>query len=349
MSKTRNSSVELLKIIAIVIIIISHSVPFGSFSNYHAYINLNLSSTNIQKLILTMFRYLGSIGNCIFIICSSYYLLESKRIKIGKIINLIINATVISSIIMIFYRYVLNIDNIFSSKELIKMVLPVLFSSYWFITVYICVYAITPLLNNAISLLTKKQHLIYTIVFIILLSINTLTGSTLYFNELIGFISIYFILSYLKKYHNDFENNNKMNITLYISSLLILLISIILLNYLGINIKQLNGNMLLLNKFYNPLIIIHVLSLFYLFKSKSFNNRLINKVSGLSLLIYLFHGQQFVVGYTKGLYHDALQLNNNYDAIIASLVLAVLFFVGSLFLSLLYNYIENKVKIIFKK
>lgn len=163
MENKRNSSIELLKIIAIIIIIISHSVPFGAYENYTSYLNLNVSTVSIQNLILSIFRHFGSLGNCIFIVCSCYFLIDSEKIKPKKIIKLIVDTTIISILIMIFFKFVLNIDGGFSLASIVKMILPVLFSSYWFITAYIIVYAITPLLNNGIRSLDKKTHYVYVI------------------------------------------------------------------------------------------------------------------------------------------------------------------------------------------
>ena len=76
--KKRNSSIELLKVFAIIIIIISHSVPYGaSYSNYDGFIDINVASSNINVVLLAIIRYFGQIGNAIFIICSSWFLVDS--------------------------------------------------------------------------------------------------------------------------------------------------------------------------------------------------------------------------------------------------------------------------------
>ena len=82
--KKRNSSIELLKIIAIILIIIQHSCPvYGNVSG-GGYINIKYATTNIQQLIISILSCLGEIGNIIFIMCSSWFLLEKKFLNISK-------------------------------------------------------------------------------------------------------------------------------------------------------------------------------------------------------------------------------------------------------------------------
>ena len=67
-NKKRNSSIELFKIIAILLIVISHVVQTLSEKNdailHNDYIiDLNLATTNIQYLVLSILRYAGPWGD----------------------------------------------------------------------------------------------------------------------------------------------------------------------------------------------------------------------------------------------------------------------------------------------
>lgn len=73
--KVRNSSIELLKIIGIILIVMSHVIQTLSSSNsmvgIQDYIlNISIATTNIQYLILAMLQSSGSFGNTIFFVCS---------------------------------------------------------------------------------------------------------------------------------------------------------------------------------------------------------------------------------------------------------------------------------------
>ena len=348
--KVRNSSIELLKIIAIVLIIISHAVPYGNFNNYAGYIDLNNVSTNINNLLLAIFRHLGSIGNCIFIICSSYFLLDSSKVNKKKILRLVIDSFIISVsiflVILIFGNY--NI----SLTETIKSFFPITFNVNWFLTCYILFYMIHPFLNNIIEKLDKRKLLIVNIVLILLYSIlNTIKADLFYYNSLISFIVIYFIMAYMKKYLNKFSNNRKINIILCCFTFICFVTSIIIINFIGLKIDILSNQLLIMNNFTNPLIIVVSFTIFNIFKQKEFHNKAINYLSSLSLLIYLIHGNQFMVGYLKGAYFDYILAHFGYSNIMLYVLsLTLIYLLGSIFISIIYKHLiqTNLQKIIDK-
>lgn len=106
-SEERNSSVELLKIIAIFLILISHVIwTVGRTSEYIAYddyvVDLSVATTNIQHLIMIMLYYSGALGNTVFFVCSSWFLVDSNRVNKKKMLYMALDVWVISVIIEIF-------------------------------------------------------------------------------------------------------------------------------------------------------------------------------------------------------------------------------------------------------
>ena len=67
----RSSSVELLKIIAIIFIVISHAMPDNVTGSLKEIIDINCATTNVQYFIVALLHNLGQIGNVIFIISSA--------------------------------------------------------------------------------------------------------------------------------------------------------------------------------------------------------------------------------------------------------------------------------------
>lgn len=336
-TRERNSSIELLKILAIMLIVISHSVPYGNFNNYDGYIDLNNVSNNINILVLAIFRNLGNIGNCIFIICSSYFLLNSKSVNKKKILKLIVDSFIISVTIFLLVQ-IFGTYNI-SLEETIKSFFPTTFNVNWFLTCYILFYMIHPFLNNIIEKLDKRKLLMVNIVLILLFSIlNIIKSDLFYYNSLIGFIVIYFIMAYIKKYMNNFSANKKINIACSCLFLGGVILSIIIINFLGLRINILSNKLLIMNSFVNPLIMFGSFTLFNIFRQKETNNKAINYLSGLSLLIYLVHGNQFIAGYLKGSYFNTLYYKYGYDNIILYvIVLFMIYFIGSIVISIVYK------------
>ena len=78
----RNSSIEAIKIFAIISIIISHVVlsleikgtPYVSLDDY--VVDLTKAAVNNQYLVASMLRYGGELGNTVFFLSSAWFLLD---------------------------------------------------------------------------------------------------------------------------------------------------------------------------------------------------------------------------------------------------------------------------------
>lgn len=71
----RNSSIELLKIVAVFLIVLSHSLPVNN-SEAEWYINIKSATSNVSYISMLFFSYCGQIGNEIFFICSAWFLVD---------------------------------------------------------------------------------------------------------------------------------------------------------------------------------------------------------------------------------------------------------------------------------
>ena len=82
---TRNSGIELVKVIAILLIVCSHVVQTLGGGNSDYTIDLSTATTDWVRLLITMFRYSGALGNTLFFVCSAWFLLDSKQVSGQKI------------------------------------------------------------------------------------------------------------------------------------------------------------------------------------------------------------------------------------------------------------------------
>lgn len=96
----RNSSVELLKCLAILLIIISHAQPKYGALEAPWRLSLTMATDNPQIFGMIIGDYFGQIGNAIFIICSAWFLIESNDIKVKKILHLLTDSWIVSIIAM---------------------------------------------------------------------------------------------------------------------------------------------------------------------------------------------------------------------------------------------------------
>ena len=90
--KKRNSHIELLRLISIVLIIVSHYCVHG------VGIELIYEMNAGYPRFLLEFLVLGNLGTILFVLITGYYLIHSKKVQWKKILRLILQVFFYSSI-----------------------------------------------------------------------------------------------------------------------------------------------------------------------------------------------------------------------------------------------------------
>lgn len=338
--KIKQSNINLLKLFAMVLIALNHSMPLYGNKSLISYIPLGIASSNIRLILLNLLRCSGQIGNVIFIICSSWFLVDSNKIKVNKVLYIIFNSFIISIlflIIMLCFGVKLN------SSVLLSQFIPIIKGNNWFISCYFVYYIIHPLLNIIVEKLSKKELYILNLFFISLYSIiQFLFSGSFYFNNLIGFILIYFIVAYVKKYMSSFQKNKSLNLKLCIIAIILNTLLILGTNYLGLRSSYFASSVLKWNyNLANPFYILFGITLFNLFKSINFKNNVIDYLSSLSLLFYIIHENILFRNYVKPYFYQTVFQNGNIIRWI--FVEAFVLFIGGLLLSIIYDKFINKL------
>ena len=127
-TKKRNSSIELLKLISIILIVLSHAAASAPIATKNGG---DLVLLNSLKITITN---LGQIGNCIFFVSSVWFLLESYNVKINKAIKMIVESfctSVFCLAIVLLAGYNIPL------KEIVFSFFPLTFGFYWFISCYL--------------------------------------------------------------------------------------------------------------------------------------------------------------------------------------------------------------------
>lgn len=267
--KSRNSNIELLRILCMITIIIHHSFV-------HSGIAISMVNTNVA--ILSVLQSLGKVANNIFILITGYYMVN-KEIKKQTIIKIICE--------ILFYSYtILFIYIIFCPEKeinfIIKSILPITFNSEWFATSYILLYITIPFINIVINNISKKEFSSLIIIFIICFSIlPTITLLNEYFSNYVWFILLYLLGAYTKIYGNkEFTKYNKY----------LIVVSSISIIYIIINIACFNMSRLGLLEINSFLILILAYCIFIAFiNKKEYSNSIINSIASSTLGIYLIH------------------------------------------------------------
>ena len=300
MKKKRNSNIEILRIISMLFIVISHYTVHNGISNY----SLPLSGNRYLLELMT----LGNIGTILFVLITGYFLIESNKFNLNKFIKLWLQIF-FYSVVIYFLLVVFNVE-IFSLKNMIKCLLPISFKEYWFATSYVMLYIFHPFINKFLNLLSEKEHFTFIVINFLFFSIlNMLTTSSYYGNELIQFIFFYSIGGYVKKYNNKILNNKKMSYGILVFSILSIMISVLIFDILGIKYNIFAEHSTYLMNRTSPFIILFSICLFNIFvKKEEKNNNIINIISSCMFGVYLISDNNY---FRTFLWEDLLK-NSDY-------------------------------------
>lgn len=159
---SRNSNIELLRIISMFLIVVHHMSVHG-FTSAGRW---NLQSFPSLNQFLVQFMVIGGkIGVDIFVVITGYYLINSK-FHLKKALNL--EAQVLTYSVSILLILVFTGTIHVSIVTIIKSCLPITYNQYWFVTSYMILYLTFPFWNILIKSLNKIQFL-SLIAFLILL------------------------------------------------------------------------------------------------------------------------------------------------------------------------------------
>lgn len=296
MKKERESGIELYKVIAIFLIVLSHVIQTLTEPNYvlgigeGTFINIATATTDLDVLLLALFRICGALGNNMFFICSAWFLVNSKKMSLKKVIHMVLDVWIINMIVF-WGLHAIGIQ--FQISDTVRTFFPTTFANNWYITCYLLFYLIHPFLNRMLEQLNISEHFaltsfLFMIYFII--PVLPLEEINLFFaNELVIFLATYVIVSFIKTYKNEWTENLKLNKGILFVSIVSYVVLILSVDYLGLRTNYFLNRLVRWNMNNSLFMFLIAFSSFNMMKKKKFINRTINYFSSLSLLVYIFH------------------------------------------------------------
>ncbi len=326
--KMRFSGIEALRIIAIFLICLCHALDTSVY-----YVDYS-PTLKFPIVLLRILMSSGQIGNVLFIICSAYFLLDSKKTKAEKAFNMLLDSTLIS--IFIFISFLIS-GYSFTLENWIRHFLPDLFEHNWFIGIYVLMYAIHPLLNTVIFHMNKKSLFTFCLAVFIFFGIpGVIFWDEIAAGNLAKFIMVYFITAYVKLYCSDFSNNRKKNIKWFFIFLGMFCAQGIIAKTMPILHPYLSRFMML-EYWFSPITLPMLFFLFNIFKSFKFQSKIVNYLASCSLFVYLFHENLLLKTITRPQYYQYVMTLNSKLYFWWIMLCAVGMFMGGMILSFIYK------------
>lgn len=339
--QTRDSGIELLKIFAIFVIVINHTVQSLTNEAYNIpnngfVIDISRATTNIQCILLQIFRHFGVLGNSVFFICSAWFLLKSKNWNKKKWLFMVIEIWVVSIVIFII-TYIILHGNI-SIGIIISSLFPTTFGNNWYMTCYLLFYPIHPILNSIVNMMNQRQLFRSTLVMVFLyIFMNFINCSWFFSSAIILWITIYFAIAYMQKYLMSFVDNIRENIILFIIGVIGFIGIILITDICGLYSQVLSDKVMRWVNNCNPFLLAMSIAMFNIARNIHFKNRFINYISKLSLLIYIIHENIILRTYFRPAMWNYVYKRFGYSDVIQWVfIISFIIFIFGILCSILY-------------
>lgn len=319
MQKQRSSNLELLRIISMFLIVMHHYAVHGGFQLLEKDLSLN-------KIIIQILSGGGQLGVNLFILISGYFLIDSE-FKINKLLKLIFTTFFYSVTILLVFLY-LNHDLNIGIKDIIISCLPITYSSYWFVTCYIVLYLFIDYINPVIKMLDKKKYFQLILLLLLWSIIPSFTLGKPGYSPFVWFILIYLIAGYIKLHPCKFMFNFKINFIFGVLFYLIVLLSFMIFDYIGIPDIFFGKGVTHFAQTNSIFIFLSSLFLFLAFKNIEMKNyKLLNIISSTTFGIYLIHDNFLMREFIWTKYFKVYEHFEDADLLFYSLKIIILVFI----------------------
>lgn len=271
MKKERNSSIEMLRILAMLGIVIMHTN--GAVMEHAS--GTGFAWTQIENGIFNA-------GVSIFVLISGYFGIRRSTQKLIELESTVILYAVLSALVGCYFGKA-------SILSIIKAFIPVSTNCYWFISCYILLMIFSPYINRAIDSMSELQHrqllLLMSAVFLVAPTViyySVLGGGG---KNVINMLLLYFLGSYIKKYSLDerFDKKSLLKILIATTALNVLLNSLI-------SIATGGKPHIPFARDCSVFIVIEATVLMMFFMKVEFHSDFINRVAKHVFAVYLFEG-----------------------------------------------------------
>lgn len=226
----RKTSLELLRIISMILIIAHHYVVNSGLTDAGG--PIATAPLSPHSLSLLLYGAWGKTAINCFVLFSGYFMCK-KDITLRKFLKLICEILFYSIVISAVFW--LSGYAAFSVKDFIKVFLPVRNLGVGFVDAYLVFFLSIPFLNIIVHQMTEKQHIkLLALLSFAYIFLGTLPGFSVLMNYFSWFIVLYFISSYIRLYPKTIFANSKYWGLSTLICVIISSVSVLALTWLGV-------------------------------------------------------------------------------------------------------------------
>jgi surface polysaccharide O-acyltransferase-like enzyme len=332
----RQSNIELLRIIAMFLVLVVHC----DYRTFGAPSLELIHSNTLSSFLKILVENISIICVDVFILISGWFGIHPKIKSAGNFI--------FQCLFFSFGVYLIFVFCGLENFNLRRIGVCLYFGKRgWFVKAYLCLYILSPVLNAFVEKASQKQFGITILLFYVFSSLYGWSNSAQDFLEgysTISFIGLYLLARYVRLYPMKFFKLKKSkDFLLYFILTLLFPISIMLLarmGFDGIIVYLMNFNVY----YISPFVIFASLFLLLCFSKMRIRSRVINWIATSCFAVYLLHGnpsifESYFMPFVKN-------LNDTYNAPIFFVTLflfLICVFVFSILVDKIRIYIWNHI------
>lgn len=277
MKLERNSNIEALRIVCMLLIIAHHVIDAKTGCKFDSLLVNNVYRCGVLPTVCVPV-------DC-FVLISGWFGIKVNWRKLFSLNNMTTFYAIILGAV-----YVLAFLKFPDIQSIIKMMLPVVTQQYWFITMYVVLCLLAPFINLLLEYMNEKEVRqllqLMGVMFVLLptvgyiLNFRSITGDAGY--GPVNFVFLYILGRYMRLYHQP-KRSAVCYALLFVLTCVSCGIFQLLYSYiLGFEFTSLISSDTLF-------IVAGAVLLFCTFERLNFNNRTINYVSSFALPVYVIH------------------------------------------------------------
>ncbi len=283
MVRERDSNIELLRIISMILVLVSHASYTSLDPPTHSDISTSLDSS-----------FMRGISESLSVVCVNAFVLISGwygiKVRTIRFVELIFQVLFVSIIIYL----TMEILGLTPSMDVYKWIelLLIKHRGYWFVKAYIILYLFAPVLNAFVQNVSREYLKTFLIAFF---TIQIIYGFYHYGSWYAGgysplsFMGLYVLARYMRLYPNKYTQFNKyIDISLYLSVSIFMAIASMAFTYFF----DKGGTILFL--YSSPFVILSSVSFFLFFTKLSLRSQIVNWIAASCFAVYLVHTSPFI-------------------------------------------------------
>ena len=296
------------------LIVLQHALFYSGVYD----LSYSMGGVNYYSIIFTFLHSICVIATNTYVLISGYFLVN-ENFRLSKLIKIVLEVLFYSWLfftIVVFNRGLSGLD----VKLILPSILPVTYIGYWFVSAYVAMYILMPIMNLLIRSITQKQFLGVLLILFCLFSLITsilplsqIMGIHRFGQSVVWFVVLYMIGAYMRLYVRRSSWKNISKKVLFCSILFMNLwwvVSTTIAYNFHMDIVHNERVQIILKWFFSydtiP-VLFSSIALFQLFRNISISNSfvlsLIKNLSPLVFAVYLIHCnvhvQSFIWSYLK--------------------------------------------------